>query len=192
MSAIVLSPLATALLKACTSTPSWQADIVARATLVAGYSSAEFTAAFDELCCASLVRTNESRGDGRFALIDAAADMARFEAYLAARRAADNVRSAAEREAHAQWERDCASALKTYEAGFVFAPEVSTVISTKRPRKANVARWVAILASPPYVGHGVEDRKWDTRDRANAKGQLASWGLQADGTPCASVEPVGG
>lgn len=122
---VQLSPLATALLTACTKEPSSIADVVARAQIATGYELVDIGAAIDELCCAWLIRSNGSRVDDRVALVDIAADEARFEAWSKARRVADSVRSTAERDAQAQWEQAYAVALCEYEAGFVFPVDVT-------------------------------------------------------------------
>ena len=57
------------------------------------------------------------------------------------------------------------------------------IIPAKKPRKADVARWVATLTSTVTYPFDRESRKADARDRERAKGQLASWGLKVDGMP---------
>jgi hypothetical protein len=52
-----------------------------------------------------------------------------------------------------------------------------------KPRAADVARWVATLAEPEPAGQGREAWREYRKNRDNAAGMLASWGLGSDGLP---------
>jgi hypothetical protein len=59
--------------------------------------------------------------------------------------------------------------------------------AAKKPSAANVARWVAIL-SAPLPEYDREGRRELVRAKEKARGQLASWGLGADGSPAVRTE----